>query len=135
MDDMSNPAAARQTLDERYGRSHRGRQPLTVVAVVALAAVLLGWLLWAAWVHSNGDVRAGLRTFDVVSEHQVKIEIEIDRSSGASVQCTLRAQSEDHAIVGEDVVTIPAGDAGSLRFTAALTTERRATAATVSGCH
>ena len=134
MDDTSNTATARQTLAERYGTDRPTRRPLIVVAVTVLALVLLAWLVWAAWVQATPDVRGGLSSYHVVSEHAVTVQIEVRRGSGDAVTCTVQALAEDHAVVGDDAVTIPAGAAGDVSFEATVTTDRRATTATVSDC-
>jgi len=133
VNDTSNHATAPQTLDERYGR---GRSPgwLPYILVGALAAVLLAWLVWAAWQHATPDVRGELRGYEVVSDHEISVKIDVVRSGGAAVACTVRALAEDHSVVGEDVVTLAAGEAGSLGIEASIETDRRATAATVTDC-
>lgn len=94
----------------------------------------LGWLLWVAWIHATPDVRGELRSFSVVSEHQVDLVIDIQRAEGDAVSCMVKAQSSDHAIVAEDEIEIPAGKAGDLVFEAKIETERKATSVTVTNC-
>ena len=133
MNDTSNHATASQTLDERYGR---GRSPgwLPYLLVGGLAAILLGWLVWAGWEHATPDVRGELRGYEVVSDHEVTVRIDVVRSDGAAVSCTVQALAEDHSVVGEDVVSLAAGRSGSLGLEASIATDRRATAATVTDC-
>jgi hypothetical protein len=137
-DPAADAAADRATQDlmaERYGRRTPGRRRLTISVVVVGALVALGWLLWAAWVQSNPEVTGGLQSFDVVSEHQLKVVIQVDRDSGAAVTCTVEAAAADHGIVGDQTVTIPAGSSGTVTFEATIATDRLASAATVSDCH
>jgi hypothetical protein len=122
-------------LAERYGvRPARHRQ-LLVAAVAVLAAAGAGWLGWAAWEHANPPVRGELHSFDVLSDRTVSVVVDVDRRDDGDVVCTVRAQADDQAIVGEQEVTFPAGPDGEQRFTVELSTERRATTATVTNCH
>jgi hypothetical protein len=119
---------------ERYGGSGGRRRGLLMVVIVVVAALGLGWLGWAAWQHSNPDVRGELSSFDVLSEHEVEVVIEVKRSGTDAVQCTVRAQADSHGIVADQEVTIPAGTDQDVHFTTSVATERKATAVTVSNC-
>lgn len=134
MTDPPPPGVPRQTMAERYGgppaAGHRGR--LVVIAVLVL--VCLGWLAWAAWTHADQQVDGQLRSFEVVSAHEVTVVIDVRRRSGAAVECTLQAKAADFAVVGEDVVLIPAGRAGTVSRKLTLRTDREATVATVADC-
>jgi uncharacterized protein DUF4307 len=121
-------------MDERYGVRTPNQRRLTLVAVAAVALALLTWLAWAAWAHSRPDVKGQLNSYDVVSPHEVTVVIDVHRRSGAAVTCIVQAQAEDHVVVGEDEVEIPAGDPGDVRATATLRTDREATTATVPQC-
>ena len=121
-------------MEERYGVRSPRHRILTVSLLAGLAAVALGWLLWVAWAHSTPDVRGELRSFSVVSQHQVDVQIDIQRADGDAVTCSVKAQATDHSIVAEDEVEVPAGDAGSLVFEASIKTEREATSASVTSC-
>ncbi len=121
-------------MEERYGVQPARHRILTVSALAGLAAAALGWLLWAAWEHSTPDVRGGLRSFSVVSQHQVDVLIDIQRADGDAVTCSVKAQATDHSIVAEDEVEVPAGDAGSFVVEASIKTERKATSASVTNC-
>ena len=120
---------------ERYGQPSHGRRRLAVVAVAVLAVGALGWLVWVAWYHSNPDVSGELTSYDVVSEHEVDLVVDVQRDSGDAVTCTVRVLAADHATVAEEDVTIPAGQEGEVRTEVTVTTERLGTTATVSGCH
>ncbi len=125
----------RQTMAERYGESSVARRRATVVAIVGVAAASLAWLIWAAWVHATPAVRGELHSYDVVSPHEVTVVIDIRRSSADEVQCLVRALAEDHSGVGEQMVDVPAGQVGDVRFETTIRTDREATTALVSDCH
>lgn len=124
-----------ELMEQRYGSGRRISRRVIVLTVGALAVLALGWLVWIAWHHANPAIRGELSTYEVVSDHEVRLVIEVRRNSSASVECTVQAQAESHGIVADQTVTIPAGSDRDVRFTATVPTERRATAVTVSNCH
>ncbi len=132
-DDAPTPVR-RQTLEERYGVESPTRRRVKQVVAAAVALVLLGWLGWAAWSHSQTDVTGRLKTFEVVSTHEVEVGVVLTRQAGQAVVCDVAAQADDHATVGEGQVTAQAGDDTELTATAVIRTDREATSATVSNC-
>ncbi len=134
MSQPTEPSGERQTLQERYGVRPAASRRVTVALVSVVAALGLGWLGWAAWSQATPDVSAALRSFDVVSPHEVEVVIDVHRASGDAVRCDVSAQADDHSVVGEDDVVVPAGDQGDLRVSVTLRTSRRATIATVDNC-
>jgi type II secretory pathway component PulM len=128
-------ASADELLAARYGRRSPRQRWVMILAVAVLALAFLGWLLWAAWFQSTASVTGDLQSYDVVSEHEVRVTVEVRRSSGAAVTCTVRASAADHGVVGDQQVTIPAGESGTVTYEATITTDRRASSATVSDCH
>jgi hypothetical protein len=130
----SSPTERLQTMDERYGVQTPNQRRLKLLAVAAIALALLAWVGWAAWSHGRPDVKAQLNSYDVLSPHEVVVVVDVHRRSGDAVTCTLQAQADDHVIVGEKDVTIPAGDAGDVQAKAIVRTDRKATTATVLQC-
>ncbi len=124
----------RQTMDERYGVRTPNQRRVTLVAVAAVVLVLLGWLGWAAWVQSRPDVGGRLRSYDVVSSHQVRVVVELTRRDGHAVVCDVTAQAEDHSTVGETQVRAPAGSESVVSVTTVIRTDREATSANLSNC-
>ncbi len=119
---------------ERYGVvPPRGRR-LAIAALVAVTAVLLGWLAWSAWVHATRTVTAEVVSFDVVSAHQVDVAIAVHRPGSSAVRCTVQAQAVDHSIVGMVDVFVEAGTDTDVQIDTTVTTEREATAASVTDC-
>ncbi len=132
-DDAEAPVR-RQTLDERYGVESPTRRRAKQVVAAAVALALLGWLGWAAWSHGHTDVTGRLKTFEVVSIHEVEVSVVLTRHQGQAVVCDVVAQAEDHATVGEGQLNAPAGSSSQLTVTATIRTDREATSATVSNC-
>jgi hypothetical protein len=132
---MTEPSPSTdEMLAARYGKrtpQHR-RRVIAAIAVLAMAA--LAFLLWIAWDSSNPSVRGALEGYEVTSTHQVEVVIAVERDSGAAATCLVQAQASDHAVVGEQTATIPAGAAGSVRFEVTVPTEREAASVTVTNC-
>ena len=121
-------------MPERYGQPRRGPRLLLVATSVLVVVAGLGWLVWAATSHSTPDVSAGVSGYDVVSESRTDVTLEVERRETGAVRCTVYAQAEDKAIVGErDVLLEPAGP-GTVTTTITIATERRATTAGLREC-
>ncbi len=121
-------------MQERYGVRMAASRPVTITIVAVATAVALAWLGWAAWSQATPDVRAAVHSFDVVSSHEVEVVVDVHRENEGSVRCDLSAQADDHSVVGEDELVVPAGDERDLQVTATLRTSRQATIATVDNC-
>lgn len=122
-------------LAQRYGGARRGSRRLLIGVISVVAVAALGWLVWIAWHHANPDIRGELSSYEVLSDHEVQVVIEVHRSSSDSVECTVQAQADSHGIVADQQVTIPAGSDRDIQFSTTVPTERRATAVTVANCH
>jgi hypothetical protein len=132
--DTHGPVDERERLlAERYGAPRGRPRPLVIAAVIAVAAVFSGWLVWTAWFHSTPDVSSELVGYDVVDVHtatgtvDVAIAEDVDASA---VRCTLRAFAPDHAVVGE-LVFAPGGTG---RQQLSVRTAREATSVELLGC-
>jgi hypothetical protein len=119
-------------LSARYGTSGRPRWLWPVVAAVGIA---IG-VAWAAWVAFQPQpVSARVYGYDVIDDHHVDITLTVHRSDPRQVaRCTVYAQAQDHAIVGEKTATIPAGSRENSRVKIALQTERRAVTGVLRTC-
>lgn len=124
------------SLDARYGRTPTpaGRLPAWVPVAVAVGAVGLSWLLWAAWDASRDPVSAQLIGYEVVSPSRVELRVEVYRRGGEAVRCEVYAQAADHGIVGQRRVDLPVGAEGTTVLTTAITTERPAVTGVLRGC-
>lgn len=121
-------------MQERYGVRPAGWGRVTVTLVAFVAGLALAWIGWAAWSQATPDVDAGVRSFDVVSPHEVEVVVDVRRESRDAVRCDLSAQADDHSVVGEDELVVPAGEERYLPVTVTLRTSRQATTATVDNC-
>ena len=122
-------------LAERYGTGNRRRRPYIVAGVVLLAAVSLGWLLWAIVLQSTPDVQSQLSSYDVPGMHRAEARFTVVRANrGVRASCLLRAYAEDHSVVGERSVAVGPGGPTTATLQETVRTERRATAVELIGC-
>lgn len=94
-------------LATRYGRRERPRWLWPVVAAVGIG---LG-VAYAAWIAFQPKAVHGvLFGFEVTGNDSIVLTVELKRTEQVPVTCTVYAQSQDHAIVGErEVVLQPTG--------------------------
>ena len=118
-------------LDARYGRRTPRRWIWPIIAVIGIAAAVA----WAAWVaFQPRPVNGVLWGYEVLGDHRVRVTLDIHRPEPRAVECTVFAQAQDHSIVGERTVAIPAGTKKNTRVTAVISTERRAVNGVLRGC-
>ena len=118
-------------LSDRYGT---GGRPRWLWPAIAAVGVLIG-IAWAAWVgFQPKPVSAQLYGYDIVDDHRVNITLDVHRPDPLAVTCTVYAQAEDHSIVGEKTVRVPADDRENARVRISLETERRAVTGVLRTC-
>jgi hypothetical protein len=122
-------------LAQRYGRpGGTRRRPLAVALVTVLAIASVVWVGWSAWSHSNHDATGHLLSYTVTSDTTTEVSVQIDRRTGAAVECDVYAQAADHSRVGERLLLIPEGEPGQLQLTETITTQRRAVNGVFGSC-
>ncbi|MFG2861937.1 DUF4307 domain-containing protein [Streptomyces sioyaensis] len=128
--------AVRDGLPEgRYGRSADARadRKLKIVGSV-LGVALLGVIAWSGISYISGqDLSGRVITWDAVSDHAVKVHLEVVKDADAKGVCTLRSQAEDGSEVGRKDVTVDQR-AGQVDTEVTLRTTKRATNAVLVGC-
>jgi hypothetical protein len=125
-------AAAR--LARRYPPPRVSRR--VVVALVAVGtAIALAWLVWVALLHAEPVASAQVPYYKVTSDTSIDVTITVQRPDpSVPVTCRVLAQSTDFQPVAELQVEVPASTVELVDTTVTLTTLRRATSASVSGC-
>ncbi|HYJ70449.1 MAG TPA: DUF4307 domain-containing protein [Nocardioidaceae bacterium] len=121
-------------LEERYGAPRRWSRLVIVVVVALLVTAGVAWVIWAGLEQSNPAVSAQVRTFEVRNAHQTDVTLVVDRRDGDAVQCSVYAQSDDHSVVGERTIDVPAGDPGTTTVNLTIETDRRAVNGVLDSC-
>ncbi|MFG2971980.1 DUF4307 domain-containing protein [Streptomyces sp. NPDC048331] len=105
-------SAVREGLPEgRYGRSadERADRKLKIIGS-ALGAVLLGVVGWIGWDYVAGQsVSAEVIKFQVISDTEVKVHLEVRKESSVTGVCSLSSQDKEHAEVGRADFTFAQG--------------------------
>lgn len=118
-------------LSSRYGSRQRPRWFWPAIAAVGIT---LG-VAFAAWVGFQKDPVTGrLWGYEVISDSQVSVTLDVIRPDPLAVQCTVYAQAEDHSIVGEKTVDVPASEEEKVRVEIDIETERRAVNGVLRTC-
>lgn len=121
-------------LDDRYGRRRSPRRRWAIAAIVALAALALGYIAWTTVEGVLDTVDADATGFEVVDEHSVTVSFRVAAPADRAVACALEAQDEDHGVVGWRVVELPASGEHSRSLRETIPTTARATTGFVNSC-
>ncbi|MBB4983384.1 MULTISPECIES: DUF4307 domain-containing protein [Streptomyces] len=129
-------SAVREQLPEgRYGRSadERADRKLKITGAV-LGVLFLGMMGWFGWHYVvDNKISAEMIKFEVVSDAEVQVHLEIRKDAGVKGVCTLRSRSEDGAEVARKDVRVD--DPGTrVDRVFSLRTTARATSAELIGC-
>jgi hypothetical protein len=132
------PAPEADQLAARYGRTRkrRTRDLVTlVIAGVAFAAVLIGWVVWAGLDGQQANVQA-TDTGHVVNNDERNVEVTWTLSvpAGETTACTIKALDDEFTVVGWRVVEIPASDLHLRSLTETVRTARDAATGLISSC-
>lgn len=118
-------------LSSRYGTRDRPTWLWPVIAVIGIAV----GVAFAAWVgFQDRPVTAKVWAYEVVDDHRVDVTLDVNRPDPIDVRCTVYAQAQDHSLVGEKTVEVPAADAQQSRLTIRVQTERRAVTGVLRTC-
>lgn len=124
-----------QELDDRYGRRRgiRGRRWAWIGVGVAAVAVV-GYFGWTTYAQAAQSVDIDVTGFQVIDAHSVTVDFQLTLARGAAVSCVIEAQDTEHGIVGWKVVSYPADEAHSRRFSETVATTAEATTGLVPSC-
>ncbi|MFE9258955.1 DUF4307 domain-containing protein [Streptomyces sp. NPDC006879] len=96
-------AASQQLPEGRYGRTtdERDDRKLKIVGGV-LGVGLLAVIGWFGWHYVSGtEVSAELIKYQVVSDHEVKVHLEVRKDASVTGVCTLSSQDTERNEVGQ----------------------------------
>ena len=118
-------------LHQRYGRTQRPRWFWPTIAALGIA---IG-IAFAAWVgFQDRPVTARVWAYDVKDDNLVVITLDVVRPNPLAVDCTVYAQAQDHSIVGEKTIELPASPVEEQRIAIDVRTERRAVTGVLRTC-
>ena len=133
----SGPSETPASLPEgRYGGAtdRRTDRRLRVVGS-ALGVALLGLVGWAGYGYIAGQkINAEVITFEAVSDHAVRVHLEVRKDAQVEGYCTLRSQSADGAEVGRADFRFDQ-HTGRLDKVVTLRTTAHGTSVQIVGCH
>ncbi len=131
---MTDPAS-QALLDERYGRGRKRSfdKRLAWGVGVTLVAAGLAFVLFGGW-QQGSDLEFKDLHYSVESESAVEVDAQVTAAADAEIVCAIEALSESHGTVGWKLVTLPAGDERTRRFTTTLVTTSQATTGRVRDC-
>ncbi|MCR8576724.1 DUF4307 domain-containing protein [Streptomyces sp. Isolate_219] len=121
--------------DGRYGRSadERADRKLKIIGAV-LGAALLGVIGWSGISYISGqDLSGRVIGWDTVSDHAVKVHLEVVKDTDTTGVCTLRSEAEDGSEVGRKDITVNQRS-GQVDTEVTVRTTKRATNAVLVGC-
>ncbi len=120
---------------ERYGdRPAAWRRPASVLAVALLAAVGLGWVVWAGLHQANAPIRWNDVGYSVVDDSTTRVTFDVIAEPGTAATCRLEAVNLSYAVVGVAQVEIDRADTKVTRHSVEVATQERAASAGVKSC-
>ncbi|MFF3324570.1 DUF4307 domain-containing protein [Streptomyces sp. NPDC002889] len=130
-------AAVREDLPRgRYGRSADERADRTLRVVGAVLAVALSAMVgWFGYDYIAGQkISAEVIKFDVTTDSEVQVHLEVRKDREATGTCTVRSLAEDGGEVGRLDVRIDGRDVERIDQVVKVRTTQRATSAGLVGC-
>lgn len=117
----------------RYPR--RTRRPLLIVVVAVVAAIGIGWLLWAAYEHARPAVSGDVHVFSIDSDQSVSFTLTVQRRDpSVPASCRVIAQAKNFETVGEKTISVPGARTSVVDVPQRMKTIRQATSVSVSQC-
>ena len=99
------------SLDERYGRTRRNRSRdrfLLIAGAVAVAVVIVAWVVWAGLDGSKPQVEVTDTGHRLMNEERaVEVSWNLSVPPGNETACILQALNADFAIVGWKTIIVP----------------------------
>ena len=126
----ARPPAARP--EDRYGSRGQPSSTGLRVAVGVLAAVFVGWVLWAAIGAAQPDIGGQVVRFSVVSDEAIDVTVAPTPEAPGRFTCSVQVLDRHKAVVGVAEVRLDGGT--DQARTVRIETRERAVAALVGEC-
>ena len=134
---MPVPTAPRRRPAGRYDEPSLTGQRVLAVLLGILFLGLVAAVFFALYARFGSEQVSGrVVSYDVRSDSEVVVEIEVTKKPGATAYCVIRSRSRDGAEVGRDVAmvdTVGTADR-TVRASFPLATTARAVTGEVAGC-
>lgn len=133
---MTSPTARRRPPGRYDDPPLLGQRVLAVLLAVTVVVFAAALVRFAYDRYGGEQVRGTVRTFEIVSDTSLTMELEVAKTAGAKAYCVIRARGADGLEVGRDIAVVDAvGTQDEVaRGTFRLATERRAVTAELFGC-
>jgi hypothetical protein len=119
----------------RYGRSDDATadRRLRIAAMVLGGLLVVGVALGGWWYSSRDSVNGDVISFKVVSDSEVRAELQVYKGADQTAVCTLRSQATDQSEVGRRDVTV-SKHGTTVDTVVTIRTTARGTTAELLGC-
>jgi hypothetical protein len=124
-------------LEDRYGRarlSPRRRLGILVAAVVALAALVVAWVIWSGLGDPAATVDYRDTGYQKVSDREISVRFEVTAEPGQVVECAAQALNDKFETVGWKVVQLPASPERTRGFVETIRTTNPPNTALIYRC-
>lgn len=118
-------------LSDRYGTRERRPRLWWVVAAVGIS-IGVAWSAWVAF--QPREVSAQVFGYNVISDSETVVSIDVVRHVDRAVQCTVYVLAKDHSNVGERSVVIDATSPLQTRVDVDVQTQGRGVTGLLRGC-
>jgi hypothetical protein len=124
-------------LDARYGRTPRARRRTLILgigAAIAVAVVVILWVVWAGLDDASPTVEVQDIGYQRISGDELRVRWQLTVQPGHEAVCTVKATDEHFEIVGWKTVRIPASDQEVRAFSTTVRTVSPFNSGLISQC-
>ncbi|MDO9394910.1 MAG: DUF4307 domain-containing protein [Herbiconiux sp.] len=124
-------------LDQRYGRTPARRARGRVIAWaagVAVAVVMIVWVIWAGLDSVSGTVSTQDTAHEVLDDRSVRVEFDVTVPPGEAALCVVQALNDKFAVVGWKQLELPASEQGTRSFSETVRTTELASTGLIYNC-
>ncbi|MGK4582741.1 DUF4307 domain-containing protein [Kitasatospora sp. HPMI-4] len=132
----SSPTSAPPLPEGRYSRrsDEEADRKLRIAAIVC-GVLLLGLVAWlgGSYLLRATAMNGSVPTFQVVSAHEVQLQLSVRKDDGTGGVCTVRSQDKNGSVVGQYDFPVPAAGSSYSKVVTLKTTDW-GTTAELLGC-